>query len=313
MPQKFSSHKKILIIFVGPVIALILYLFLYSRFMNIPGREPIVTFAQLFLVVFFIIFAWDFIFFFFLFRGDEYTDRFEHEQQSFLSQAGHQLRTPLTSMRWSLEMLLKGDAGAISQNQKDILEKLSYETDLLNQLIKKLLIIDHLESRRQIVIPGPISMKTVISDVLKEHDFASNGKNLERIRVVEPPIPWPEAYADPDMIREVLFNLISNALHYSPPENKVTVQGEVKDRNLVMSVSDLGVGISPELRDKIFTKFSRGENAKGKNSGGIGLGLFIAYSFVTLLGGKMWFMSENGNGTTFSFSLPLAKFFQKPS
>ena len=228
----------------------------------------------------------------------------EEARISFISIASHQLRTPLTSMRWFAEMLMDGDVGALTEDQRHYLERIYQGTDRMISLVNLLLQIARVEAGRVKITPTPSDLKVVTSGVLITLKAILDAK-AQKVEIVTPE-PVPIITMDQDVVWQVIQNLLSNASRYAPERSTITVRIISKDGNLVYSVEDKGIGIPESAKGRIFEKFFRAENALKAVPEGSGLGLSLVKLLVEGWGGKIWFDSKEGKGTTFYFTIPLA-------
>ncbi len=226
-------------------------------------------------------------------------------KSEFISIAAHQLRTPLSAVKWTLKMLLDGDLGALPPNQRDFLSK-SYETnERMIQLINDLLDVARIEEGRfgYEFQPGDVGalLKTVVKGF--ETTARERGVALEFL----PAASLPPAQFDPAKVRLLLENLLDNAVKYTSRGGRVSVSVKRKADApfLEVSVADTGVGIPKAQQSRVFAKFFRGDNVMKLETQGSGLGLFIAKNIAKRHGGDLTFTSEERKGTTFTFTLPL--------
>ncbi|PIR83169.1 hypothetical protein COU19_01875 [Candidatus Kaiserbacteria bacterium CG10_big_fil_rev_8_21_14_0_10_56_12] len=223
----------------------------------------------------------------------------------FVSLASHQLRTPLTSISWYTEMLLAGDAGTLSPAQIKYLKAIYVGNRRMVALVNALLNVSRLEL-------GTLVFETRPTDVVA---IAKNSVEEQQPQIVAKKIQFTAEYGtdipiistDPKLFRMVIQNLLSNAIKYTPEGGTVTYTMRLNPARdaLLISVSDTGYGIPQNQQDKIFTKLFRADNARAKEVEGTGLGLYIVKSIVEHSGGKVWFESEVGKGSTFHASVPL--------
>lgn len=230
-------------------------------------------------------------------------------KDEFLSLASHELRTPMTAIKSYLWMVLQGEGGKVTEKQASYLNRAYNSTSHLIVLVNDMLDVSRIESGRITLNLGETKLGQLIDDVVAEITPRATELDIE-ISVAPYPSLLPSALADPDKIKEVLINLVGNALKFTPKSGKITITLAQKDGFIETSVSDTGVGIKKEDLSKLFQKFSMvGDSAqKAKNAQGTGLGLYICKSIVELHAGKIWVKSEgSGKGTSLTFSLPIVK------
>lgn len=224
----------------------------------------------------------------------------ERVKQDFVSMVGHELRTPLTLIRTTIDLLNEGDAGELNETQGRIVEVLNANADRLMALINDLLDMSAIDSGRMQIQPTHLELVEVARATVEEAQPAAQAKHHQfRLDMPEQVPTW----ADRRRVTQVLSNLISNAIKYTPPGGVITVSVRLADPWVHVSVQDSGIGIPPEEQAHLFEKFYRTSQGR-RTTGGTGLGLAIARSLVELHGGRIWCESDGMTGTTFTFTLP---------
>jgi len=233
-------------------------------------------------------------------------EELEHLKKEFLSTVSHELRTPLTAIKGALGLALGGAAGPVSPQLRELLELAEKNTDRLISLITSILDMFKLETRRL-----PMRMEAFSLAESIQHRISSHWDEVEKKKVaLETQIEsgLPRANGDRARVEQALDQLLSNAIKFSPPGTTVTVgarrTAEEGKEFVEVSVSDRGKGISPEAQKRIFSKFSQAEDTLTREHQGSGLGLAIARAIVVGHGGRIWFESQEGKGSTFFFTVP---------
>jgi PAS domain S-box-containing protein len=226
----------------------------------------------------------------------------DRAKTEFVSLASHQLRTPLTTIRWYSEMILNGDTGEINDKQKKFLEEINKGNQRMVDLVDALLNVSRIEMGTFVIEPVLTDLKELAKSVLDDLKPQIQKKSTIIKENYDGSIG--KINIDPKMMRIVLLNLLSNAVKYTPEKGTVTVSIEKKDKDILIKVADTGYGIPLSSQPKIFTKLYRADNAREKDPDGNGLGLYIVKSVMDNSGGKVWFESQEGKGTTFYVTLP---------
>jgi two-component system sensor histidine kinase VicK len=229
----------------------------------------------------------------------------EKMKTEFVSITAHQLRTPLSAIKWILKMLLDGDLGSLTKSQKEFLEKTYNSNERMIRLINDLLNVTRIEE-------GRFLQKKEKQDIIKVV-----GKRIEAFAEVaayrglkftfhKPTAKLPLISIDAEKIALSLQNLLDNAVHYTKEGGiEVSIELLKKEKKILFTVSDTGIGVPKSQIKRVFGKFFRGSNAIKAETEGTGLGLFIAKNIIEAHGGEIWFESKEGQGSKFYFTLPI--------
>lgn len=226
----------------------------------------------------------------------------EELKKEFVFIAAHELRTPVTAIKGYLSMVLEGEAGPVSNEVQQLLKEVITANERLIQLVNDLLQVARAEAGRLSIEVRAIDVVAPIQEVLKELKPLADQKKIKLLYESESP---PQVMADDQRLKEVMVNLVGNAIKYTLGEGTVTISHERKDKELVTHVKDTGIGIPVDAQKKLFEKFYRVQDEKTRDITGTGLGLFIVKQIVEKMNGQIWVSSGAGQGSTFSFSLPL--------
>ncbi len=239
-------------------------------------------------------------------RANEKLRALDEAKSNFISVAAHQLRTPLSGIKWTLNLLLRGDLGALAEDQKVFLTKAYESNDRMIALVNDMLSADRVESGKMRYSAQAISALDLLDNVLFEVLPFVNKKRIE-VRFKDRGTPLPEVYVDPDRLRAVFQNLLENSLKYTMEEGVIEISLVPKEGMLQISIADNGIGIPVAEQKNVFNRFFRAKNAIKVETDGSGLGLFIVKNIIEREGGKVWFESEEGKGTAFYVTVPVAK------
>lgn len=230
----------------------------------------------------------------------------DQAKSEFLSVASHQLRTPLTAIKGYVSMLLSGDFGKLDLRQEEPIKIIYDSSQRLVELITDLLDLSRIESGTMEFNFAAVDLGPIIESVIEELKQKAQGHNLY-LYFDNVHTKCPEIRADKEKIRQVIINLIDNAIKYTT-QGGVTLRLHNTGRALQLEVSDTGIGIDPADQKKIFQKFFRTDAANEITREGTGLGIYVVKKLVEVQGGKIWFDSKGlGKGTTFYVSFPLPK------
>ncbi|MDO8499256.1 MAG: HAMP domain-containing sensor histidine kinase [bacterium] len=226
-------------------------------------------------------------------------------KSEFVSVASHQLRTPLTGIRWFGELLLKNKAGALTVDQKDFVQQMYDSNSRMINLVDDLLNVSRIETGKKFTIQKKsLDIIPIVSSLFTELVALAAQHQVTLVRAADFPAELTLS-VDGDKIRQVLQNLLSNAVKYSKEGGTVTIACDLtKKTKVTVSVKDTGLGIPAPQQGRMFEKFFRADNVQTKETDGTGLGLYIAKAIAEGHGGEIWFESKENIGTTFYFSLP---------
>jgi PAS domain S-box-containing protein len=232
------------------------------------------------------------------------SDRKKVEQikDDFISVVSHELRTPLTSIRGSLGLLMGGVAGELPPQARSLTEVAAKNSERLVRLVNDILDIEKIESGTMAFRPARVELMPLIEQAVESNRAYASLYDVE-LRIVEED-PWARVHADADRIQQVLANLLSNAAKHSPRGAVVEIAVTRGTDGVRVSVSDHGPGIPPEFQARIFEKFAQADASSTRQKGGTGLGLSISKAIIERHGGRLWFDTAAGSGTTFFFTLP---------
>jgi two-component system sensor histidine kinase VicK len=227
-------------------------------------------------------------------------EQIEQERREFVSNVSHELRTPLTTMRSYLEAL---EEGAIHDENlaPKFLNVTQQETERMIRLVTDLLQLSKMDNKDYLLNFQKVNLRELMIQVIDRFEMSKSPKITFEKHISDKPLP---VRIDRDKITQVLDNIISNALKYSPDGGKVTFVLNQDEKNIYFSIKDEGVGIPKQNLTKIFDRFYRVDKARSREIGGTGLGLAIAKEVVLAHNGQIWAESEYGKGTTIHVKLP---------
>jgi PAS domain S-box-containing protein len=225
----------------------------------------------------------------------------EQLKKDFVAMVSHELRTPLTPLKGFLATLLEGTAEESPEARREYYRIMLRQADRLERLIMDLLDVSQMESGTLVVEVRPIEVTSLVTEQVAEFREQNPRRRIDLATASGQVLAQGDAFR----IQQVVANLVSNALKYSPPDTPVEISVATVGREATISVTDHGPGIQLAEPDRVFDRFYRAETA-GREVGGTGLGLYIARQLVEAMGGRLWLVSRPGGGTTFSFSLARA-------
>jgi len=232
----------------------------------------------------------------------------ERMKTEFVSLAAHQLRTPLSAIKWALRMVLDGDLGPITEEQRDFMEKTYSSNERIITLINDLLNVTRIEEGRYLYRPILTDIESVVQFVIDSYKEEIEKRKI-KFEFKKPEKKLPKVMLDVEKMRIAIQNLLDNAIRYTQLGGRVTASLKYVKKEIEFSIKDTGIGIPKDQQERAFTKFFRGANALRMETEGSGLGLFITKNIIEAHGGKIWFESEEGKGTTFYFTIPVKEEF----
>jgi signal transduction histidine kinase len=238
-----------------------------------------------------------------LVKSNEKLRELDEAKDEFVTMASHQLRTPLTSVKGYLSMVMEGDAGKVSGKQRELLNNAFTSSQRMVYLIADLLNVSRLKTGKFIIDTSEVNLSSMIEgevDQLKE-----SAKARELKLEFKAPKKFPNVMLDENKTRQVIMNFIDNAIYYTPAGGKINIELKATAKQVELTVNDNGIGVPKSERHNLFNKFYRAVNARKARPDGTGLGLFMAKKVIIAQGGAIIFDSKEGKGSTFGFSFPL--------
>jgi len=231
--------------------------------------------------------------------------KIERMKNEFISTVSHELRTPLTSINGSLGLLNGGVAGPLPEQAQQLVQIAKINTDRLTHLVNDILDIEKLEFGQLKLKPEPLAVYDVLQEALTQNKAYADKYQVALRLQPGPNLSALCLYLDKFRLLQVLSNLISNAVKFSPSHAEVTLSYYQTEQGVEIRVQDRGCGIAPSFRSKIFQKFAQADNTDSRSNQGSGLGLNISKTLVEMMQGSIDFSSEIGSGTTFMLWFPL--------
>ncbi len=219
----------------------------------------------------------------------------------FVTLASHQLRTPLSTLNWYSEVLLSGDIGKQTVEQEQYTREIYKASQRMVALVNDLLNLSRIDLGKLALQPTELNVVEILDQAITDQKAFILEKNIKLDIDVPDKL---KAKNDEQLLLNVMSNLVSNAVKYTPPDGHINITLKEDDGKIRFSISDTGYGIPKEDRPKLFNKFFRAENVKRHSADGTGLGLYIVKAFLENAGGSIDYESEVMKGTTFNFELP---------
>jgi len=236
----------------------------------------------------------------------EIVDITEHKKldqlkDDFIGLVSHELRSPMTVIMGAINTVLSEGANLSEEETRQLLKDAALESETLSHLLGNLLELSRAQAERLVLHAEAIDVKKVIQEAIEGVKRQSSAHQF----VVSAPQKLPPVHADPLRLERIIYNLLENAVKYSPQGGEIKVMVKPNKEHLVIGVSDRGIGISPADQAKLFAPFQRLEESRPGGTRGVGLGLLVCQRLVEAHGGRIWVESKPGRGSTFFFTLPL--------
>lgn len=236
---------------------------------------------------------------------NEKLEAMDETKDEFISMASHQLRTPLTSVKGYVSMVLEGDAGEINDMQRKLLEQAFTSSQRMVYLIADLLNLSRLRTGKFIIESTPTNLSDVIESEVEQLKETAKSRSLKL--VYSKPKSFPTLMLDETKIRQVIMNFVDNAIYYTAAGGKIEIKLSETKESVEFTVHDNGIGVPKGEQHHLFNKFYRARNAQKARPDGTGLGLFMAKKVVVAQGGAIIFNSTEGKGSTFGFTFSKRK------
>ncbi len=237
-------------------------------------------------------------------RSNEKLKEMDETKDEFISMASHQLRTPLTSVKGYLSMVIEGDAGKVTEQQQQLLNQAYVSSQRMVYLIADLLNVSRLKTGKFIIDRNPTNLAEMVESEIAQLKEVAKGRKLTL--TFNKPEDFPILDLDETKTRQVVMNFVDNAIYYTPSGGKIKIELRADRSSVYFMVKDNGLGVPKSEQSHLFTKFYRAKNAQKARPDGTGLGLFMAKKVISDQGGTILFESVEGKGSTFGFK------FDKP-
>ena len=236
-------------------------------------------------------------------RSNEQLRSLDQAKDEFVSMASHQLRTPLTSVKGYISMVLEGDVGKVSADQKKLLSEAFTSSERMVHLINDFLNVSRIQTGKFMIDKHEVNLTKLVKQEVDSLKSIAESRDLKL--KVSLPKHAVEYELDEGKIRQVIMNFIDNAIFYSRPGGTIVVKLTETSKDVRVEIKDSGIGVPLKQQKKLFTKFFRAENARTQRPDGTGVGLFLAKKVIDGHKGKILFSSQEGKGSLFGFSLPV--------
>lgn len=231
--------------------------------------------------------------------------RLDEAKDEFISMASHQLRTPLTSIKGYISMLMEGDVGKVSNDQKHLLQEAFVSSERMVRLIGDFLNVSRLQTGKFIIDKQPVDLAKLVGREIESLGPNAAARSLKF--TYKQPKNVPKLSLDESKIQQVIMNFADNAIYYSKEKSTIKVSLTVVKDRVEFTIKDTGIGVPLAEQNNLFSKFFRATNARKQRPDGTGVGLFLAKKVIDAHDGRVIFESKENKGSTFGFSLPLSK------
>jgi signal transduction histidine kinase len=232
-------------------------------------------------------------------HSNEKLKSLDETKDDFISMASHQLRTPLTSVKGYLSMVLEGDAGKITQTQREMLGQAFFSSQRMVYIIADLLNVSRIKNGKFVIERVRTNLAGIVEEELEQLEESAAIRTLTL--QYDKPEDFPDLYLDETKTRQIIMNFIDNAIYYTPEGGRIIIRLIDRPLTVELQVEDNGIGVPRSEQHHLFTKFYRAANARKARPDGTGLGLFMAKKVIIAQGGSLIFNSQEGKGSTFGF------------
>jgi len=237
-------------------------------------------------------------------KNFEKTAEVSKMKSDFINIVCHQLRSPLTNLKWGFDLLVsEKEKNKPTNEEKELIKNLKDNIERMKELVDNLIFVSRFESEKVPLSKKEVSLEKIVLDLISQFKIYAQELNIKINFESDKNLPL--FLGDPVQLKVAIENLIDNALCYSSAGSEIYISLKTEKNNFLFTIKDSGIGIPKKDQKYIFQKFFRAENASDKKTHGSGLGLFITKTIIEKSGGKIWFESEEGKGTIFYFTLPL--------